>query len=107
LNPLKADTAKKAILLSELLLQLAKEGEWQRFEALLPQRDKVIAQLTTQQILANQADRVRDVINQIKMLDAQTHKLAATARQQVLGELRADAKQKQGISAYQKAQRRY
>ncbi|MEH6651602.1 MAG: flagellar protein FliT [Motiliproteus sp.] len=99
--------AQQCITLSEQLLELAQQGEWQQFEQMMQQRDKLITQLVAKDYPANEAGAVRHVIGRIKSFDSLTLPLAEAAKQQTLSDIRGESKKKKGVSAYKKARREY
>ncbi|MEH6470253.1 MAG: flagellar protein FliT [Halopseudomonas sp.] len=107
LKPLDSKAAQQCIVLSKLLLELAQKEEWQRFEALLAKRDRLLKPIVTQDYAASDADAVRGMVGQIQALDKQTQSLVETNKHRALESLRGDATKKKAVSAYQKAQRRY
>lgn len=107
MKQLNTEQANQCIQLSEELLELAQQQQWQRFEALQPQRDQLINQLVAKDYPANEADTVRQIVARIQALDAQTRTLIDACKQQTLAEIRGEAKTKKAVSAYQQTQRRY
>lgn len=107
MKQLNTEQANQCIQLSAELLQLAQQQQWQRFEALLVQRDRLINQLVSKDYPASEADAVRQIVARIQALDTQTRALTDACRQETLTELRTDATAKKAVSAYEKAQRRY
>jgi translation initiation factor 2B subunit (eIF-2B alpha/beta/delta family) len=107
LKQLNTEQAEQCIQLSELLLELAQQQQWQRFEALQPQRDRLINQLVAKDYPASQSAAIRLTVARIQALDNQTRALTDAFKQQTLTEIRTDATAKKAVSAYQKAQRRY
>ena len=73
----------------------------------MKKRDRLIIQLVTKDYPATEAGAVRHVVGRLKALDSQTLPLAEAAKQQTLTDIRGESKKKKGVSAYQKAQRRY
>tara|TARA_R110001583_G_scaffold195380_1_gene372449 strand:+ start:9590 stop:10024 length:435 start_codon:yes stop_codon:yes gene_type:complete len=107
LKQLNIEQAKQCIQLSEQLLELAQQQQWQHFEALLLQRDTLIMQIVAKDYPAEEANTVRALVGKLKALDAQIRPLAETAKLDALKALSADANQKKAASIYQKNQRRY
>jgi Spy/CpxP family protein refolding chaperone len=104
---LDSKQAQTCIHFSQLLLDLAQQQEWQRFEALLSKRDALIQQLVAKDYDVSEADAVRQLISRIKALDALTHTRVVATQGDTLQAIRSDAATKKAVNAYQKTQHRY
>ena len=107
LKTLDTKQAQKCIHASKLLLELAQQADWKRFESLLAVRDKLITAFVAKDYPAEEAEAVRRVVARLQMLDGQIRPLAEVAKQKALLEIRGDSTKKKAVSAYKNAQKRY
>ncbi|MCC5796391.1 MAG: flagellar protein FliT [Methylophaga sp.] len=94
-------TIGQGIALSERLIQVAEQGDWEVFQKLEPQRQALVKQLDVSTVDTDEVTQVREGLAQLISLNERLEQLCQTQRTELLQQLQVLKKSDKARKAYQ------
>ncbi|WP_161604002.1 flagellar protein FliT [Methylophaga lonarensis] len=94
-------TIGQGIALSERLIQIAEQGDWEVFQKLEPQRQALVKQLDVSTVDPDEVTQVREGLAQLISLNEQLEQLCQSQRTELLQQLQLLKKSDKARKAYQ------
>lgn len=95
------ETIGQGIALSERLIQIAEQGDWEVFQKLEPQRQALVKQLDVSTVDPDEVTQVREGLAQLISLNEQLEQLCQSQRTELLQQLQLLKKSDKARKAYQ------